>query len=160
MRSITITANLAPGYTLGEALDYLNNIASEQLPDDVSIDYRGESQLYQESGSSVLFVFALALAIIISAVAHLAFYPPLDYPAYGAFSPAGRICWVVLFQHDSEHLSNRLGNAIGLAAKNGILIVEFANQLRDAGYEFEDALRNAAAMRLRPICHDRLYHGV
>ena len=154
MRSITITANLAPGYTLGEALDYLNNIASEQLPDDVSIDYRGESQLYQESGSSVLFVFALALAItyLVLAAQFESFIHPwiilLTVPLalLGAFVG-------LYFSSMTVNIYSQIGLVmlIGLAAKNGILIVEFANQLRDAGYEFEDALRNAAAMRLRPI---------
>jgi len=154
MRSITITANLAPGYTLGEALDYLNNIASDQLPDDVSIDYRGESQLYQESGSSVLFVFALALAItyLVLAAQFESFIHPwiilLTVPLalLGAFVG-------LYFSNMTVNIYSQIGLVmlIGLAAKNGILIVEFANQLRDAGYEFEDALRNAAAMRLRPI---------
>ena len=63
MRSITISANLADGYTVGEALEYLRNIVDTELPEEVAIDYKGESQQYQESGSSILFIFALAIAI-------------------------------------------------------------------------------------------------
>ncbi|MFB0912335.1 MAG: efflux RND transporter permease subunit, partial [Glaciecola sp.] len=63
MRAITISANLADGYTVGEALAFLENIVATELSGGVSIDYKGESQLYQESGSSFIFIFALALAI-------------------------------------------------------------------------------------------------
>ena len=61
MRAVTISANLADGYTLGQALEYLENIVSTELPDNVSIDYKGESQLYQEAGNSFVYVFMLAL---------------------------------------------------------------------------------------------------
>lgn len=63
MRSITISANLADGYTLGEALEFLREVVRSELPEGVSIDYKGQSQLYQESGSSILFIFLLALLI-------------------------------------------------------------------------------------------------
>ncbi|HCG90055.1 MAG TPA: multidrug transporter AcrB, partial [Alteromonas macleodii] len=63
MRAVTISANLADGYTLGQALEYLENIVSTELPDNVSIDYKGESQLYQEAGNSFVYVFMLALAV-------------------------------------------------------------------------------------------------
>ena len=64
MRSITISANLAEGYTVGEALAYLNNIVATELPEGVSVDYKGESQLYQESGNSIIFIFLMALVIV------------------------------------------------------------------------------------------------
>ena len=64
MRAVTISANLADGYTLGEALSYLENIVATELPDNVSIDYKGESQLYHEAGSSFVYVFILAFKII------------------------------------------------------------------------------------------------
>ena len=154
MRSITITANLAPGYTLGEALEYLNQVAKENLPETVSIDYRGESQLYQESGNSILFVFALALTItfLVLAAQFESFVHPwvimLTVPLalLGAFIG-------LYFAGMSINIYSQIGLVmlIGLAAKNGILIVEFANQLRDEGYEFEEALRKASALRLRPI---------
>ena len=63
MRAITITANLADDYSLGEALSYLEGLVAEHLPDDVMIDYKGQSLLYQEGGSTIIFIFALALAI-------------------------------------------------------------------------------------------------
>lgn len=154
MRSITITANLAPGYTLGEALDYLNQVVAENLPEGVSIDYSGESQLYKDSGNSILFVFALALTItfLVLAAQFESFVHPwvimLTVPLalLGAF--AG-----LYFAGMTVNIYSQIGLVmlIGLAAKNGILIVEFANQLRDAGYEFEKALLRASALRLRPI---------
>jgi multidrug efflux pump len=153
-RSITISANLAPGYALGDALEYLRNIALTELPDEVSIDYKGESQLYQESGNSVLFIFALALAItyLILAAQFESFIHPLVIMLTVPLALVGAFIGLY-FAGMSMNIYSQIGLVmlIGLAAKNGILIVEFANQLRDAGYEFEVALRRAAALRLRPI---------
>ncbi len=154
MRSITISANLADGYTLGEALAYLRDIVDNELPDGVSIDYRGESQLYQESGSSVLFIFLLALLItyLILAAQFESFVHPwvilLTVPLALVGGLAG-----LHFSGLSLNIYSQIGLVmlIGLAAKNGILIVEFANQLRDAGQAFEQALLKAATRRLRPI---------
>ncbi len=154
MRSITISANLADGYTVGEALTYLENIVATELPDSVSIDYKGESQLYQESGNSFIFIFILALAItylVLAAQFESWIHPwvimlTVPLALLGAF--------VGLYVSElSINIYSQIGLVmlIGLAAKNGILIVEFANQLRDAGEEFELALRKAASMRLRPI---------
>lgn len=154
MRSITISANLAPGYALGDALEYLREIARTELPDEVSIDYKGESQLYQESGNSVLFIFALALAItyLILAAQFESFIHPLVIMLTVPLALVGAFIGLY-FAGMSMNIYSQIGLVmlIGLAAKNGILIVEFANQLRDAGYEFEIALRRAAALRLRPI---------
>lgn len=154
MRSITISANLAEDYTLGEALDYLRTVVREELPEGVSIDYRGESQLYQDSGNSVLFIFVLALMItyLVLAAQFESFVHPwiilLTVPLALVGGLAG--LWFAGF---SINIYSQIGLVmlIGLAAKNGILIVEFANQLRDAGHEFEQALKRAATQRLRPI---------
>ncbi len=154
MRSITISANLADDYTLGEALEYLRTIVREELPEGVSIDYRGESQLYQDSGNSVLFIFVLALVItyLVLAAQFESFVHPwvilLTVPLALVGGLAG--LWLAGL---SLNIYSQIGLVmlIGLAAKNGILIVEFANQLRDAGHEFESALKRAATQRLRPI---------
>lgn len=154
MRSITISANLADGYTLGEALEYLRNIVRSELPDGVSIDYRGESQLYQESGSSVIFVFVLALMIayLILAAQFESFVHPWVIMLTVPLALVGGLAGLY-FSGMSINIYSQIGLVmlIGLAAKNGILIVEFANQLRDAGEEFEVALKHAATRRLRPI---------
>ncbi|MFT4747049.1 MAG: multidrug efflux pump [Congregibacter sp.] len=154
MRSITISANIADGYTVGEALEYLRNIVDTELPDEVAIDYKGESQQYQESGGSILFIFALALAItyLVLAAQFENWIHPLVIMLTVPLALVGAFIGLY-FAGMSLNIYSQIGLVmlIGLAAKNGILIVEFANQLRDAGVEFEEALRKAATQRLRPI---------
>ena len=154
MRSVTISANLADGYTVGEALEYLRNIVDTELPDEVAIDYKGESQQYQESGGSILFIFALALAItyLVLAAQFENWIHPLVIMLTVPMALVGAFIGLY-FSGMTLNIYSQIGLVmlIGLAAKNGILIVEFANQLRDAGVEFEEALRKAATQRLRPI---------
>ena len=154
MRSITISANLADGYTVGEALQYLENIVATELPDAVSIDYKGESELYHESGNSFVFIFALALAVtfLILAAQFESWIHPLVIMLSVPLALVGAFIGLYL-SGMTVNIYSQIGLVmlIGLAAKNGILIVEFANQLRDAGMEFEEALRRAATQRLRPI---------
>ena len=154
MRAVTISANLAEGYTLGEALAYLENIVATELPDNVSIDYKGESQLYQEAGNSFIYVFMLALAVtyLILAAQFESWVHPLVIMLTVPLALVGAYIGL-FFSGMTINIYSQIGLVmlIGLAAKNGILIVEFANQLRDAGMEFEHALKRAAAQRLRPI---------
>ncbi len=154
MRAVTISANLAEGYTLGEALAYLENIVATELPDNVSIDYKGESQLYQEAGNSFIYVFMLALAVtyLILAAKLESWVHPLVIMLTVPLALVGAYIGL-FFSGMTINIYSQIGLVmlIGLAAKNGILIVEFANQLRDAGMEFEHALKRAAAQRLRPI---------
>ncbi|NDV91550.1 MMPL family transporter [Alteromonas sp. 345S023] len=154
MRAVTISANLADGYTLGEALSYLEDIVRTELPDMVSIDYKGESQLYHEAGSSFVYVFLLALAItyLILAAQFESWIHPLVIMLTVPLALLGAFIGLY-FSGMTLNIYSQIGLVmlIGLAAKNGILIVEFANQLRDAGIEFEEALKRAAAQRLRPI---------
>jgi len=154
MRSVTISANLADGYTVGEALEYLRNIVDTELPDKVAIDYKGESQQFQESGGSILFIFALALAItyLVLAAQFENWIHPLVIMLTVPMALVGAFIGLY-FSGMTLNIYSQIGLVmlIGLAAKNGILIVEFANQLRDAGVEFEEALRKAATQRLRPI---------
>lgn len=154
MRSITIEANLADGYTLGEALDYLNNIVATELPPGVSVDYKGESLLYQDSGSSFVFIFLLALAVtyLVLAAQFESWVHPMVIMLTVPLALVGAMTGLLLADM-SLNIYSQIGLVmlIGLAAKNGILIVEFANQLRDAGEAFEDALFKASELRLRPI---------
>ncbi len=154
MRAITISANLADGYTIGEALTYLENIVATELPSEVSIDYKGESQLYQESGSSFVFIFALALAVtyLVLAAQFESWIHPLVIMLTVPLALVGAYIGLYLSGF-SINIYSQIGLVmlIGLAAKNGILIVEFANQLRDAGIEFEEAVKRASMLRLRPI---------
>ena len=154
MRSITLSANLADGYTVGEALAFLENIVATELPDSVSVDYKGESQLYQESGNSFIFIFILALAVtyLVLAAQFESWIHPWVIMLTVPLALLGAFVGLYL-ANMSLNIYSQIGLVmlIGLAAKNGILIVEFANQLRDAGEEFETALRKAASLRLRPI---------
>jgi multidrug efflux pump len=154
MRAITISANLADDYTIGEALAYLENIVATELPSGVSIDYKGESQLYQESGSSFIFIFLLALAVtyLVLAAQFESWIHPLVIMLTVPLALVGAYVGLYLAGM-SINIYSQIGLVmlIGLAAKNGILIVEFANQLRDSGVEFEEALKKASMLRLRPI---------
>lgn len=154
MRAVTISANLADGYTVGDALTFLENIVATELPPEVSIDYKGESQLYQESGNSFIFIFALALAVtyLVLAAQFESWIHPFVIMLTVPLALVG--AYVGLYLSGlSINIYSQIGLVmlIGLAAKNGILIVEFANQLRDADVEFEEAIKRASMLRLRPI---------
>jgi multidrug efflux pump len=153
-RALTIEANLAEGYTLGEALEYLRGLARENLPDTAQIDYKGQSRNFQESGKALLFVFALGLVIVflVLAAQFESFVHPLVIMLTVPLAIAGGLLGLYL-SGNTLNLFSQIGLIIlvGIAAKNGILIVEFANQLRDQGMAFDDALLEASRVRLRPI---------
>ncbi|NRB25427.1 efflux RND transporter permease subunit [Shewanella sp.] len=154
MRAITIEANLAEGYSLGEALDYLNELSATYLPAEAVISYKGQSLDYQNSGSSMYFVFALALGIVflVLAAQFESFIHPMVIMLTVPLATLGALIGLYLTDQ-SLNIYSQIGiiMLVGLAAKNGILIVEFANQLRDRGLEFEQAIIQAASQRLRPI---------
>ncbi|MCG9767605.1 efflux RND transporter permease subunit [Pseudoalteromonas piscicida] len=154
MRAITITANLAGDYTLEQALDFLNKVATEENDIDGAIDYKGESQLFYEGASAMTYVFILALTVtfLVLAAQFESFVHPLVIMLTVPLGLVGAMYG--LFITDSTlNIYSQIGIVmlIGLSAKNGILIVEFANQLRDKGIAFEQAIVDAAAQRLRPI---------
>ena len=154
LRSITVTANLADGYALGDALDFLVDVTKNKLPEHVQVDYKGESLLLKESGNSILFVFLLALLItyLVLAAQFESFIHPFVILLTVPLALVGALAGLDLMGM-SLNIYSQIGIVmlIGLAAKNGILIVEFANQLRDKGIAFEEALISAAQQRLRPI---------
>ncbi|WP_448211363.1 efflux RND transporter permease subunit [Colwellia sp. MEBiC06753] len=154
LRSVTISANIADGYALGDALDFLNQVVDEELPDEAQVDYKGQSMLLKESGTSVLFIFALALLItyLVLSAQFESFIHPFVILLTVPLALVGALAGLE-YMGMSLNIYSQIGIVmlIGLAAKNGILIVEFANQLRDKGVEFEQALINAAQQRLRPI---------
>ena len=141
LRSITITANLADGYALGDALDFLVDVTKNKLPEHVQVDYKGESLLLKESGNSILFVFLLALLItyLVLAAQFESFIHPFVILLTVPLALVGALAGLELMGM-SLNIYSQIGIVmlIGLAAKNGILIVEFANQLRDKGIAFED----------------------
>ena len=154
LRSITLSARLAPGYPLGEAVAWAQQTARASLPDYAQISWKGESRELQQSGGEVLVTFALALLIVYLALAAQfeSFLHPLVIMLTVPLGVLGALLglWVT---GGTVNLFSQIGIVmlVGLAAKNGILIVEFANQLRDAGRSIHDAIVEAAAIRLRPI---------
>ena len=154
VRAITISGNPAPGYALSQVLDHLRTVADKELPDRKQIFYKGQSKDMLESSGSMIWIFALALAIS---------YLTLAAQFESFSSPFIVMLTVPLGMIGAISALNALGMTmniytqigiimlIGLAAKNGILIVEFANQLRDEGKDFETALFEASKLRIRPI---------
>ncbi len=154
IRAITLEADLADGYTLGEALTYLEKLARDNLPDSAVIDYKGQSQDYKHSGGSIYFVFLLGILIVylVMAAQFESFIHPFVILMTIPLAMAGALAGLYI-TGQSLNIFTQIGliMLVGLAAKNGILIVEFANQLRDEGIEFKNALIEASALRLRPI---------
>ncbi|WP_198780264.1 efflux RND transporter permease subunit [Shewanella putrefaciens] len=154
MRAITIEASLADGYSLGEALDYMNQLARAYLPAEAVISYKGQSLDYQESGSSMYFVFLLALGVVflVLAAQFESYIHPMVIMLTVPLATVGALIGL-WFTGQSLNIYSQIGiiMLVGLAAKNGILIVEFANQLRDKGVDFDRAIIQASCQRLRPI---------
>lgn len=154
VRAITIEADLKPGYTLGEALKFMEDLVHENLPSDVIIDYKGQSQDYKYSGGSMFFVFLLGILVmfLVMAAQFESYIHPFVIILTVPLAVVGGLIGLYV-TGNSLNLFSQIGMImlVGLAAKNGILIVEFANQLRDEGEEFDNALLKAAELRLRPI---------
>lgn len=154
VRAITIDAGLEEGYSLGEALKYLEGLVREHLPDSAVIDYKGESLNYQTSGGSLFFIFLLGFLVVylVLAAQFESFIHPFVIILTVPLAIFGALLGLYL-TGNSLNVYTQIGliMLVGLATKNGILIVEFANQLRDRGVEFGAALMEAAQIRLRPI---------
>jgi multidrug efflux pump len=154
LRSITLSAGLAPGYTLGEAIDWVRATSREELPVNAQLDFTGQTREYLQSGSAVLFTFSMALLIVflVLSAQFESFLHPLVIMLTVPLAVLGALLGLYLFGK-SLNLFSQIGIVmlVGLAAKNGILIVEFANQRRDAGLSVREAILDAAATRMRPI---------
>ena len=153
LRAITLSGGLAPGYTMGEALSFLEQEAS-QSPEILAIGYRGESQAYKETGGSIVIIFLLTIVIVylVLAAQFESFVHPLTIITTVPLAVGGGLVGLAI-TGTTLNLYSQIGIVmlVGLAAKNGILIVEFANQLRDEGKEIIEAVQEAATRRLRPI---------
>ena len=154
VRAITISASLAPGYTLGEALSFMEGVAREVLPADARISYRGQSLEFKESSGALYFTFALALLVVFLVLA--AQFESFIHPFIILLSTPLAVTGGLLALHMTGNTLNVFSQIgmillIGLMAKNGILVVEFANQLRDRGLSVHDAVLEASVVRLRPI---------
>ncbi len=154
LRAITISAGLSPGYRLGDAIEWANQVVQEELPDTAQIDWKGESREFQKAGGAVLLTFALALLVVylVLAAQFESFIHPLVIMLTVPLGVLGALLglWVA---GSTLNLFSQIGIVmlVGLAAKNGILIVEFANQLRDEGREIGEAIIESCVVRLRPI---------
>lgn len=153
LRAVTISASLAPGYALGDALKWLEKLVKSELPE-AQIGFKGESLEFKESSGGIYFTFGIALLVVflVLAAQFESFLHPLIILVTVPLAIAGGL--LGLFATGlTFNIYSQIGMIIlvGIAAKNGILIVEFINQLRDAGTEFGKAVIDGARIRFRPV---------
>jgi multidrug efflux pump len=154
LRSITISAGLAPGYSMGQAVDFFTKAVETQLPPSAKLSFDGEASEYLKSSQSMYWTLAGALLVVFLVLAAqfesftLPFVIMTTVPLAMVGAAAGMWLHGISLNIYSQVAIVML---IGLAAKNGVLIVEFANQLRDRGVEFMQAIVEASATRLRPV---------
>ena len=152
--SATISAGLAEGKTIGDGLDEMDKIAASTLDDTFRTALAGDSKEFRESSSSLMFAFALALVLIYLILA--AQFESFKDPFIIMLTVPLAICGALIFMTIGDQTMNIFSQIgiimlIGLVAKNGILIVEFANQKQKAGVDKMMAIRDASVLRLRPI---------
>jgi len=154
VRAITIEAGLAEGASLGTVLDAMQAKAREVLPQEATLDFKGQSLDFKTSGQSLIFVFITGLVIVflVLAAQFESYRHPIIIMLCVPATLAGGMLGIWL-TGNSLNIYTQIGliMLIGLAAKNGILIVEFANQLRDEGRPFYEAIKEASLARFRPI---------
>ncbi|MDN3543817.1 MAG: efflux RND transporter permease subunit [Roseateles asaccharophilus] len=153
-RSVSITANLAPGYALGEALAFMDKTASEVLPMGYATELNGVSREYKSSSGAlgVVFVLALLFIFLVLAAQFESFVDPLVIMLAVPLSMVGALA-ALQWSGGTLNVYSQIGliTLVGLITKHGILIVEFSNQLRQQGKEMMEAVVEASALRLRPI---------
>jgi multidrug efflux pump len=154
LRSIEILADLAPGYTLGEAVDWFVDTVARELPSEATLMWDGETAEFTRTGQQLYFTFLLALAVVflVLAAQFESFVLPFIIMMTVPLAMLGAVFGLKLYGLSINIFSQiAVIMLIGIAAKNGVLIVEFANQLRDRGVEFVEAVVQAAITRLRPV---------
>ncbi len=154
LRAVTITAGLSPGVTLEQGLSFLEETVKSALPYQAQIDYKGESLEFKESTNSLFFVFGFALLVLFLVMA--AQFESFVHPTVIMFTVPLAIAGGLLglyVTNSTFNIFSQIGflMLIGIATKNGILLVEFINQLRDEGIAFKDAITEACRLRLRPV---------
>lgn len=152
--AFTLSASLAPGFTLGEAIDSLNAVSDEILPAGGSTALAGESRELEESGTALYFVFALALVVVFMVLA--AQFESLIHPFTVLLSVPLAVTGALvalLITGSTLNLYSQIGMIllIGIVTKNSILLVEYANQLKKTGLSTVDAMLQSGKIRLRPI---------
>ncbi|UZD65782.1 efflux RND transporter permease subunit [Marinobacter sp. AN1] len=152
--AVVISASLADGYDLGSALNYLNNLAADNLPPEARISYKGLSQEFQESSNAIYLTFGLAFIIVflVLAAQFESWIHPLIIMLTVPLAVTGALM-ALYWSGISLNIYSQIGIVmlLGLMAKNGILMVEFANQLRDQGYNVRDAILEGSILRFRPV---------
>jgi multidrug efflux pump len=152
--SATISANLADGVTIGAGLEEMDKIAAEVLDDSYSTDVTGPSKEFRESSNSLLFafIFALVLIYLVLSAQFESFADPLTIMFTVPLAIFGALATLWAFDF-TLNIFSQIGiiMLIGLVTKNGILIVEFANQRKEEGMNVDEAIFGAAISRLRPI---------
>nr|WP_315849685.1 efflux RND transporter permease subunit [uncultured Rhodoferax sp.] len=153
-RSATVTANLSPDYSLGEALDFLDATAKKVLKPGYATDVNGSSREFRKSSDSLTLVFLLALVFIflVLAAQFESFVDPLVIMLSVPLSMAGALV-ALKWSGGTLNVFSQIGliTLVGLITKHGILMVEFANQLREQGMQTLQAIQQSAAQRIRPI---------
>jgi multidrug efflux pump len=154
LRAIAVSASLAPGYSMGEAVDFMTRAVETQLPASAKLSFDGEASEYLKSSQSMYWTLggALLVVFLVLAAQFESFKLPFVIMTTVPLAIVGAA--VGMWVHDiSINIYSQVAIVmlIGLAAKNGVLIVEFANQLRDRGVEFMDAIVEASTTRLRPV---------
>ena len=152
--SATISCGLAKGKTIGQGLEEMDRIAAKVLPEDFRTALTGDSKEFRESSSSLIFAFLLAIVLIylILAAQFESFKDPLVIMLTVPLAIAGALVFMAL-TGQTMNIYSQIGiiMLIGLVAKNGILIVEFANQKQEAGESLWSAINDASLQRMRPI---------
>jgi multidrug efflux pump len=154
LRAITIKAGLAPNYSMGEAIRFFRTVVDEELPPSAKIAFDGESREYLKSSRALVWTFlgALLVVFLVLAAQFESFTLPLVIMTTVPLAIVGAVTGLWLFGMSINIFSQiAIVMLVGLAAKNGVLIVEFANQLRDRGIEFIEAVVRASLTRLRPV---------
>ncbi len=145
---------MAPGVSLGTALSYLSNLAKKTLPQNIHIDYAHESRQYIQTAGTIvgLFIFALIFIYLVLAAQFESFRDPFIIMLTVPLAFAGALLGIHIC-HGTLNIYTEIGlvTLIGLITKNGILIVEFANQQQRRGLSLRDAIIEGAATRMRPI---------
>jgi len=152
--AVVISANLEEGYDLGSALDYLNTLAVDNLPPEARLSYQGLSREFQDSSAAIYVTFGLAFVIVflVLAAQFESWIHPLIIMLSVPLAVTGALI-ALAWSGISLNIYSQIGiiMLLGLMAKNGILIVEFANQLRDKGYSVREAILKGATLRFRPV---------
>ena len=154
LNAVTISGVPRPGVSLGEALSILDNIAAQRIPAGVVIDYAGQSRQFKSEGQQLLvtFFFALVIIFLVLAAQFESFRDSIIVLVTVPMSICGALIFVSLgFASLNIYTQVGLVTLIGLIAKHGILIVEFANKLQEEGRSKREAIEEASAIRLRPI---------